>query len=390
MKTVSFDRAGAYMDNLIKENRLAGCSIEIRLGDTTAYEHYSGYADIEKQIPIAKDTLFRVYSMTKPVTVTAALQLYEQGKYLLNDPVSEYLPEFKNMSVFRRDDSGEYREYPAEREITIKDLFCMTSGLTYDGESHPTEIMTAELLKSLYQGFEKESCPTREFVKRIAKLPLAFEPGTRWKYGLSHDVLGGLVEVLSGERFGDYVRKHIFEPLHMEDTAFHMEEDKLRRLAAIYTYKEGSVVPNTEIFQKNYTMKSLCESGGAGLISSLPDYSRFAYALTRMGTSPEGERILGRQTVELMRREHLGERRSSMDWKVLSGYGYGLGVRTLVDPAEGGVNGTVGEFGWSGMAGSYVLMDPEKQLTVVYMQQLVPSMEEEIHPRLRNIIYGCL
>lgn len=390
MKARSFDKVGRYMDSLIEKNRLAGCSIQVKLADELVYEHFTGYADVQEKTPIDERTLYRIYSMTKPITVTAALQLYEQGAFLLNDPVSEYLPEFKEMQVCEKDETGEYILRPAKREILVKDLFCMTSGMTYDGNSCPTEKATGEFLQSLYRDFEKESCPTREFVRRAAKLPLAFEPGTRWRYGISHDILGGLVEVISGERFGDYVKNHICEPLGMSETAFHMEDEQLKRLASIYTYQNGGIQPKTDIFQKNYTLRSLCESGGAGLISSLSDYMKFASAMTRGGTSQDGVRILGSQTVELLRSDHLGARKAYMDWPVLSGYSYGLGVRTLVDPAEGGVNGSLGEFGWSGMAGSYVVMDPEKQLTIVYMQQLVPSTEAEIHPRLRNIVYGCL
>lgn len=390
MSVQSFERVGTYMDSLIEDNRLAGCSIQVKLADELVYEHYTGYADVQDKTPIDGQTLYRIYSMTKPITVTSALQLYEKGAFLMNDPVSAYLPEFRQMQVCEQNGQGEYITRPAKHEMRIRDLFCMTSGMTYDGNSCPTEKATGAFFKSLYRDFEKESCPTREFVRRAAKLPLAFEPGSRWKYGISHDVLGGLVEVLSGERFGDYVRKHICEPLGMTDTDFHMEEEKLKRLASLYTYRNGGIQPRTDIFQKNYLLRSLCESGGAGLISSLSDYMKFASVLTRGGTSRDGVRILGRHTIELMRSDHLGALKPYMDWPVLSGYSYGLGVRTLVDPAEGGVNGSVGEFGWSGMAGSYVLMDPEKQLTVVYMQQLVPSTEEYIHPRLRNIVYGCL
>lgn len=385
-----FDKVGAYMDALVEEKRLAGCSVMLMLKDELVYEHYTGYADLEAKKPVTEDTLYRIYSMTKPVTVTAALQLYEQGKFLLNDPVSAYLPEYKRMQVAVQKEDGRYELCPAERDIRIRDLFCMTSGMSYDGNSCLTEKLTGEFLKGLYESFERESCPTREFVRRAAELPLAFEPGTRWKYGISHDILGGIVEVISGERFGDYVKHHICEPLGMEDTAFHMEEEKLSRLAKIYTRKDGDILPCNTIFQKNYTLKSLCESGGAGLISSLSDYMKFASALTRGGTSADGVRLLGNQTVKLMRTDCLGELKAFMNWPVLSGYSYGLGVRTLVDPAEGGVNGSVGEFGWSGMAGSYVAMDSEKELTIVYMQQLVPSTEEYIHPRLRNIVYGCL
>lgn len=385
-----FDKAGMFMDNLVSEEKVAGCSVKVVLENKVVYEHYTGYADLKDQIPIEETTLFRIYSMTKPVTVTAALQLYEQGKFLLNDPVAEYLPEFKEMQVCIPEQKGGYELVPAKREIQIKDLFCMTSGFTYDGNSCLTERLTGKLLQTLYQNFEKTSCPTREFVRKIATLPLAFEPGTRWRYGLSHDVLGGLIEVLSGQKFGEYVKEHIFDPLFMADTAFHMGQEKLGRLASVYTYQDGKLLPRTDIFQKNYTMKSMCESGGAGLVSSLADYVKFASALTNGGTSAEGTKILGKQTVDLMRRDHLGRLYQYMDWKVLSGYSYGLGVRTLAYPEEGGVNGTIGEFGWSGMAGTYVLMDPEKALTIVYMQQLVPSREDWIHPRLRNIIYSCL
>lgn len=390
MKVQSFEKVGAYMDSLIENNRLAGCSIQVKLADETVYEYYAGYADVQEGTLIDEQTLYRIYSMTKPITVVSALQLYERGAFLMNDPVSAYLPEFKEMQVCEKDEGGGYVLRPAKREIRIRDLFCMTSGMTYDGNSCPTERATGEFLQSLYREFGNRSCPTREFVRRAAGLPLAFEPGTRWKYGISHDILGGLVEVLSGERFGDYVKKHICEPLGMEDTDFHMGEEKLRRLASVYTYQNGGIQPRTDIFQKNYTLRSVCESGGAGLISSLSDYMKFASVMTRGGTSKDGVRILGSQTIDLMRADHLGALKPYMDWPVLSGYSYGLGVRTLVDPAMGGVNGSVGEFGWSGMAGSYVVMDPAKQLTIVYMQQLVPSTEENIHPRLRNIVYGCL
>lgn len=390
-KNARFARVGEYMDGLIHRERLAGCSILIHLGGEQVYEYYAGYADREQGRSLDSDTLFRIYSMTKPVTVTAALQLYEQGAFLLQDPVSQYLPEFKEMQVYERRADGEYVLRPAAQEIRIRDLFCMTSGLTYDGKGCPTEELTAQLLQEAYQNFEQRSCPTRELVRRIAGIPLAFEPGSRWHYGLSHDVLGGLVEVLSGQRFGSYVKEHICEPLGMKETFFHGREEQLSRLATVYTRRHDVLELCTDIFKENYTEASQCDSGGAGLISSLRDYMRFAEALTNGGTSGDGARILGKETVQLLRRDHLGSLRSFMDdWPALPGYSYGLGVRTMVDPAAGGANSSPGEFGWSGMAGSYVLMDPEKQLTVVYMQQLVPSTEADIHPRLRNIIYGCL
>lgn len=330
-----------------KNKGIAGCSCMVFKDDKKVYEHYTGFADIETQKPVTPETIFRIYSMTKVIVCTAALQLYERGLYNLNDPLGMYMPEFAQSMVYRTLPDGLVRKEKAASRITVKDLFTMRAGL-------------------------------------------AFEPGSHWRYSMCHDVLGAFIEVISGMTLGEYLSENIFEPLGMQDTAFHFGDDKLVRLATMYTEKDGGIVPFVHPWD-NYGNNSVYESGGAGLMSTLSDYMRFANTLTRGGTSEDGVRIIGRKTIDLMRTNHLTEEQlKDFDWYTQLGYGYGLGVRTLIDKAAGGVNTTFGEFGWSGMAGTWVAMDPEEHLTSVYMQSRVPNLEDYTVARLRAAIYGCL
>ena len=373
-----------------KAKGIAGCSCMIFKDDEKVYEHYTGYADIEKQIPVTADTIFRIYSMTKVIVCTAALQLYERGLYNLNDPLADYMPEFKNCKVYKTMPNGVVRVAPATNQITVKDLFTMRAGITYDDPSSKTGRGVIDMMKRMEEQYPKRTYSTREFAKQFASIPLAFEPGTHWNYSMCHDVLGAFIEVISGKTLGEYLKENIFEPLGMNDTAFHFGEDKLSRLATMYTPKDGGIVPFNHPWD-NYGLDSVYESGGAGLMSTMSDYMKFANTLTRGGTSKEGVRILGRKTIDLMRTNHLtDEQLKDFDWFTQLGYGYGLGVRTLIDKAAGGVNTSYGEFGWSGMAGTWVAIDPEEKLTVVYMQQRIPNLEDYTVARLRAAIYGCL
>ncbi|ULL14927.1 class A beta-lactamase-related serine hydrolase [Paenibacillus sp. H1-7] len=362
-----------------------GCACTIVKNGELVYQEYFGYADLEQQIKIQSDTLYRIYSMTKVVTCVAALMLYEKGMYLLNDPVEEYLPEFKNPQVFRYNEFGVRSASPASSPIRIKDLFTMTSGLTYGGDSTETERLT----RILMEGADNTK-DIRTLSKALADIPLAFDPGTHWKYGTSHDILGALIEVLSGETFGEFLKKEIFEPLGMTDTSFRITEDKRDRLCKMYDRTaDGELTPNSKR-DDSYQPESRFESGGGGLLSTIGDYSRFAQALTR-GGELDGVRLLSRKTVQLMATNHLGPQQlKDYNWPQQKSYGYGLGVRVMMDPADGGNNGSIGEFGWAGLAGSWVLIDPQEQLSVVYMQQLLPSLEPYIHPRLRSVIYGAI
>lgn len=382
------DRLGERLTPLLKslmEKGPAGCACTVVHQGEVIYQEALGYADLEKKQAINLDTIYRIYSMTKVVTCVAALMLYEKGLYLLNDPLGDYLPEFRNPQVYKYNDIGIKTLVPAGAPIRIKDLFMMTSGITYGGDGNETERQTRAKMEKA-----AETMDTQTAVKAIASVPLAFEPGTRWKYGLSHDVLAALIEVLSGQKFGDFLEKEIFEPLGMKDTSFRIREDQRDRLCTMYDCAaDGTMTTNTRL-DSCYQPDCELESGGAGLLSTIGDYSKFAQALAS-GGELNGARILSPKTVQLMATNHLNAQQlRDFDWSQMSGYGYGLGVRVLLDPAAGGNNGSIGEFGWAGMAGSYLLIDPKEQLSIVYMQQLLPSREPFIHPRLRAVVYGAM
>lgn len=372
----------------------AGCSISVSLKGKLVFEHFHGYGDTEKGIPIMKDSIFRMYSNTKMLTMVAALILYERGLYLLNDPLEEYIPEFAHPMVCRYTGNNVMTVTPAARSITIKDLFTMCSGLTYEGKHNMTQSGADEIRRELE---EKGGYSLREYAKALSTVPLAFDPGAHWNYGLSHDIAGAFIEVVSGKSLGQFFKDEIFDPLKMNDTGFFISDDKRSRLTTMYQRKEGKLVPNydDDIY---YQASHRFESGGAGLLSTLPDMTRFVQMLCLGGTL-EGERIIGRKTIDLMRQNHLNEQQlhdfrqaqSIGKWDFLKGYGYGLGVRTMLDPAGGGCNGTVGEYGWAGAAGTWVLIDPQEELAVVYLHQLKPDNREEYcHPRLRAAIYGAI
>lgn len=352
-----------------KELDVAGNSLLVFHKDEEVFRHYTG--------EVNKDTLFRIFSMTKVITVTAALQLYEKGAFQLDEPLWKYIPEYKDMTVWNE---AEKKAYPAKHEIRIRDLFCMSAGLTYPGE----DCKTAQEILRIQNELEKEK-PNRgfgtvELIKAIAKAPLRFEPGTHWCYSYCHDVLGALVEILSGETFGDYLKKHIFMPLGMEHTFFQCDEE---------TFKKVATFSGMGDIDKSYQLEARFESGGGGLLSTLDDYMKFANTLTRGGTSVDGVKILGRKTIELMATDQLNPvQKQDFNWDYLKGYSYGLGVRTYQNPAIGGVAGSVGEFGWCGVLGTWVLMDPKEELTIVYMHQRMPNLEGYLQPRLRAIIYG--
>ncbi|MBR4081203.1 MAG: beta-lactamase family protein [Clostridia bacterium] len=359
---------------------IAGTDLCIYLGGKLVHRHMNGLANREKHIPITENTLYRMFSMTKPITCVAMLQLYEQGKFLLTDPVSNFLPEFADMLVAHR--------HPATaRSITMRQLFTMTSGLTYDLNTEP--------LTKLYR--EKPDFTTREFVQAVAKSPLMFQPGDHWYYSLAHDVLAACVEVISGMKFSEYLRKNIFEPLGIKDWYFWLPEHEADRSAVRYRFnKETKEFIRDETEQGNsrwnmYQRSPNFESGGAGLTTTVDEYAKFAMMMTNLGTGENGARILSRRTMEMMRENQLdAQQQHDFNWVQFEGYGYGLGVRTLISRAGSGSPGPIGEYGWGGAGGTYFIADPETKLTVLYAQEANPNNEAYVQPRLRNIIYACL
>ncbi len=354
-----------------------GCDCLIHYKGKPVYRHLSGYYDVENQVPMKDDAQYNLYSASKLVTCTAALQLYERGAFLLTDPLYEYLPAFRHMML-----SCGLEVKEAKKPILVGDLFTMKSGITHDIRIKPIADM-----KQATGG----KCPTLSVANALAEEPLLFEPGTHYHYGLSHDVLGALVEVVSGKTLGQYCRQNIFEPLDMHETTYLPDEQTEAKLAPMYMHlpEEKKTI---KISSKNvFRLGDEHESGGAGIISSVDDFIKLVSCLAAWGKTPAGDSILCRGTVELMRTNQLDEVcLKDFDWPDLVGYGYGLGVRTMIDRAKSGSPGSFYEFGWGGAAGAFIFIDPELDLAVFYAQHMLESLEPYIHPRLRNIIYTSL
>jgi len=377
---MDFKPLAQFIDS-ITSWRIPWAEVVVMHRNETVFRYRKGYANLEEKLPIDDRRIFNLYSLTKIMTCTAALQLVEKGAMLLSDPISLYLPEYAEMTVQTILPNGEFAMENAERPITVRDLFTMSAGFSYDLE-----------VPSFQDVIERTNgrVPTRDFAAALAKEPLLFEPGTRWNYSLCHDILAALVEVVDGRRFGSYIRDEITGPLGMNDTGFDLTEEQRTRLAPQYEFSDELNRPLRKD-GNGYRIGSEFESGGAGLLSTVSDYILFLNALTHRGTSPKGVRILSPASVELMRTDHLTEHmRSDFSWEHLDGYGYGLGVRTLVSKSRSGSLSPLGEFGWSGAAGCLAIIDPDSQLTVMYAQHLLNNQEPYVHPRLKNIVYACL
>lgn len=393
---MDFEKLKNLMDYFVEQNYAPGNTIKVCHKGEEVFSYSCGYSDLEKRIPMKGSEHFNLYSCSKITTVTAAMQLLEKGKFLLTDPLYEYIPEYKNMCVKMPD--GEITE--AKKHITIQNLFNMTAGLTYNRE---TEAFA--LARELTGG----KMNTETVVRCIAKDPLAFEPGDRFCYSLCHDVLAGLVEIVSGKKFRDYVKENIFEPLEMNESVYHLTKDIEKNMATQYRFvpaeekgsfdmvkaqQSGDDKSGVYVEVGNENSHSLGEeydSGGAGIISTAADYIKLAAALANYGKSVNGERILSRVSVELMRTNSLTPQQlETFNWPQLAGYGYGLGVRTMIDRAAGGSLGNVGEFGWGGAAGASVYIDPQEEFAAVYLKHTLNPREGYYQPRIRNVLYACL
>ena len=379
---MNFNYLTEYIDNLYATEGIPSQDIIVYVKGKEVYRHSAGYRNVEKAEPIRRDDLYFMYSATKPLTNVAALQLLERGKILLQEPVSKYIPEYAHPMVKVTSDRSIGSLVPAGHTLRIWHLMTMTSGIPYNSKA-------PEILACME---EHNGAPTTgDIVKAFAARPLNFHPGEHWMYGFSHDVLAHVVEVASGERFGDYVKKNIFDPIGMKNSSFHLTDDLIPRMAMQYRFDAAQGKAVEHGLRNEYVFGPNFESGGAGCISCLDDYILFAETLTHKGVAPNGNRILAERTVDLMRSDCLNEKtRPDFDWDAFRGYGYGFGVRTFVSPAKGGSLTSLGEFGWGGAAGAYVHADPEREISIVYLQHMLNSKEPVVHPRLRNLIYAAL
>lgn len=382
------------MDRLIEkevaEGRVKGASALVLHRDKEIYYNAFGFADAEKGIPMKRDTIIRLFSMTKPVTAAAAMILMERGELDLWDPVSEYLPAFKQPMVWSEEKQC---EIPADREITVWDLLNMTSGITYPDPAHEPGRRMDEVEKRLVQRREQgETVDTQEYAKQIATVPLCFQPGERWMYGYSADILGGVIEIVSGKRFGQFLKEELFDPLGMTDTGFYVPEEKRGRFAQYYDWTDQGrlEVHEGSHLGEFYGEDVAFESGGAGLVSTLDDYCRFASMLVHKGEY-EGRRILGRKTVEFMAQNHLNlTQRESLVWDSVKGYGYGCLMRVLMDRDIAAYNGSLGEFGWDGWTGNYVAMDFSEDLVFLYFIQRCGAGATPLVRKIKTVTYGAL
>lgn len=383
----NFKDFSCFLEESMKVGPLGnGCAVA-RDGEIL-FEEYHGFADREKKIPMSQESVFRQFSTTKLVTSTAGLMLYERGKFLLNDPLYEYFPEWKHTMVAETQADGNVVIRPANRPILIRDCFSMAMGIGYGGEDY-----THQMLQKVREDLRRDvgDYTLRQEVRAISSIPVAFDPGTRWRYGVGLDLVAALIEEVSGKRLSEFMREEIFEPLGMKDTGHHYFGNVRDRMVTVYELQdagEPKALPGYED-DENFEPDAKYEGGGVGLFSTVRDYIAFTQMLACGGVY-KGERIIGRKTIDLMRTNQLNDQQLKDFYSpYLEGYGYGLGVRTLLKPAAG-VNASPGEFGWTGMLGTYVSIDPSEKLSIVYMHNLVPNKEAYIHPRIRNIVYGSL
>lgn len=363
----------AILEKEVDEGRVCGNSAMVVKDGKVVYCHAYGIADTERGFAMKRNTIIRLYSMTKPITAVAVMICAERGLFDLMEPIAKYLPMFANQKMYDADGNV----VPVQKEITIWDLLNMTSGIPYPDMSHPSGQKMAEVFGRLKERREKgEPADTMEFMDEIAKVPLAFLPGETWMYGLSADVLGALVEAVSGMRYGEFLKKEIFEPLDMVDTAFFVPQEKRDRFAQIYLNNPETGKPEPADYShlgEWYGEDVAFESGGAGLVSTLDDYSHFATMMINKGVYG-GRRILKEETVERMTKDAMTDKqKEGFSWESMKGYGYGYLMRVMTEPDKEGVsekcNGNPGSFGWDGWTGNYVLMDPVDKMVYMYFVQ---------------------
>jgi CubicO group peptidase (beta-lactamase class C family) len=392
MSTDRLENITDWMNRYVDEGKLAGAQTVIARGGKVAYSHQVGQADIENNVPWNENTMARFYSMTKPVTSVALMMLYEKGLFHLDDPVEDYIPSFADMRVLRSGARDIEDTEPAKTKMTVHHLLTHMSGLTYG--------FIGGALGEAYTAGKMDFGPTRgtleEHCDKLAEMPLQFNPGSRWNYGVSTDVVGRLVEVISGQDLRSHFDEHIFDPLGMADTAFDVPEEKIDRLASLYGIDKDGKLKLLEAGQKSVYRagRTTCYSGGGGLISTAGDYYRFAEMVRRDGIFG-GERLLGSRTMKFMKSNHLqgdlaDNGQPSFSEVSFEGVGFGLGGWVMVDPPKSQMMGSVGDFGWGGMASTVFWTDPVEDLTILFLTQLAPSSQFPLRKELRALVHQAL
>ena len=379
-------RINNLMNRYIESGKLAGVVTCLARRGKIFHWETNGYQNLETKTPMAPDSIFRIYSMTKPITCVALMKLYEESLFNLTDPVSQYIPVFEEVKVWGADGK---LDSPI-RPMTVQDLLRHTAGLSYGsfGQSDSP-------VDKLYDEADifNQSITIAEFTNRVAKLPLMFHPGEMWHYSVATDIVGYLVEVLSGKSLGDFMQEKIFDPLQMVDTAFHIDPSKLSRFCTLYGITPDSnfgVLDTPD--SSEYLPPVALHDGGSGLVSTTADYLQFAQCLLNKGEL-NGARLLGPKTVELMTFNHLAPALLPIAFEgaePMLGMGYGLGFGVMLDTAQTGLMGSVGDYSWGGYAETYFWNDPLEDLIAIMMTQYLPSHTYPIRLEFRTAVYQAL
>ena len=382
------------LQGYVSRGELSGMIAVVARNGQTAYYQKFGWMDSESQLPMRDDTIFRIASMTKPVTAVAAMMLYEAGHFHLNTPISTFFPGFKDVMVNAGpgDGPGEMELTPISQEVTFRHLFTHTAGLSYGwDENDPVD----QLYQQVQAKYAKNGIPftNQALAKELSRIPLAFQPGSHWRYSLSIDLIGALVEIISGKPLDQYLQENIFEPLGMVDTAFHVPQDKQVRVATLYGHTEEQEFLHRIDDQIPPTAPPSFISGGGGLCASVGDYARFCQMLVN-GGELDGIRLLGPSTVEMFTINHCPPKALPYSFEEGSlyheGYGYSLGTRVLMDVSKSGLYGSVGEFGWDGAFSTYFWIDLMEKLYGLLMLQHSPNTFYPIHQQFKQVTYQAL
>ena len=376
--------------NYIETGKITGAQVAVARHGELAYWQNFGMRDRERRLPTTDDTIYRIYSMTKPITSIALMQLYERGMFQLNDPIHRALPSFRDQKVYVSGEGDAMELSPVTQPVTFRHVLSHTAGLSYGATRHPVD----RLYRS--EGVRRDGVSLEDFVDKLGAIPLHYEPGQRWMYSYATDVCGRLVEVLSGQSLDAYFAEHIFAPLGMNDSAFQVPVEKRDRFAANYQRRpDKSLELIDDPQQTSYGSPPVFLSGGGGLTGTTADYLRFTEMLRGRGIL-DGQRIIGSRTLDLMTRNHLpadGDLSKlaigAFSETAYEGVGFGLGFAMTLDSVEAGGVGE-GEFYWGGAASTIFWVDPEEDLSVVFMTQLMPSATFNFRGQLKNIIYAAM
>jgi CubicO group peptidase (beta-lactamase class C family) len=401
LSTARLERITDHLErNYIASGKIAGCQVAVARHGHLAYFRSLGKMDREAEKPMADDAIFRIYSMTKPITSVALMSLYERGYFQLNDPVSRFFPSWKNHRVWVSGEGAQMVTEAPARPVSMRDMLCHTGGITYGSAlaalgvpdaGHPVDKVYAEV------GVRRGDGETlMDFMDKLARVPLRYQPGERWMYSLSTDICGALVEKISGQKFDHYLQKTIFDPLGMTDTAFSVPGDKVDRFCANYRRGADKSLGLLDApGSSDYLKQPAFLSGGGGLVSTTKDYLRFCDMLRR-GGELEGARVLGPRTIAMMHRNHLKDGQDLTQMAIggfsetaNEGVGFGLGFASTIDGVRNGGLGE-GDYYWGGAASTIFWVDPVEDLTVVFMTQLMPSGAFNFRGQLKSIVYSSI